>query len=242
MACICLIGEPSLQQLLGNVGDVPKHLYNEALRIGAVYLKLVLMLKREEQQQQLQQQHDSNHRSSNRRTIRCRLARQRLTRQRTQTRNYDANSDADDDGDAGADTEAAHALRRTQSRTRRVRMMIDASDASRTTRVEATSCAREADLVGVARERGISGCMQQQAQRAGEVAEPLLLAFSMASSDEGTTDWIAARNGGQRREVTDARTPCHDAADEDTHAGVLGLDAAARMVSNVMKNETIITR
>lgn len=224
-----LIGAPSLQQLLGNVGDVSEQQYDAALRITAVYLRLVLRVKRTEQQQQLQQQQDVINRSSTRRPRRSRLARSTSARLQLNARTQAAvSADEEDDGDAAADTEAAHVLRRATSRTRRM-MMADASAVSmRTSGGEAASCARDAELVGVARERGIAGCMQQRAA----ATEQLPAAFSLAGSGEGTAVCLAAGDAGRRREDEIARAPCHDAADEDAHAGVLDGDGRARMTEH----------
>ncbi len=221
-----LIGAPSLQQLLGNVGDVAEQQYDAALQITAVYLRLVLRVKRTEQQQQLQQNQVSINRSSSCRPRRSRLARSTSARLQLRARRQAAMSDAEDDGDAEADTEAAHALRRATSRTRRM-MMSDACAVSRrTARGEAASCARDADLVGVARGRGNTGRMQQRAA----AADQLPAAFSLAGSGEGAAVCLAAGDAGRRREDAIARAPCHDAADEDAHADVPGVEGRARMI------------
>lgn len=219
-----LIGAPSLQQLLGNIVDVSEQQYDAALRITAVYLRLVLRVKRTEQQQKMQQQRDVINRSSSCRLRRSRLARSTSARLQLNARRQAALSDAEDDGDAAGDTEAAHALRRAHSRARRM-MRSDAVQASmRASTDDAASCGRDSDLVGVARGRGNAG-MQQR----GEAAEQLPAAFSAAGSGEGTAVCLAAGEAGRRRADEIARARCHDAADEDAHTGVLDGDGHARM-------------
>lgn len=220
-----LIGAPSLQQLLGNVGDVPKHKHSDALQITAVYLRMVLRLKRAEQQMQMQQR-DVITRSSTCLPRRSRQSRRTRARLQLSARTNASMSDAEDDGDAAADTEEAHALRRATSRTRRMMMSEADSVQRRTSRGEAAIRERDAELVGVARERGIAGCTQQRAED-GE--EPLHSAFSEACSGEGTAVWRATGESRRRREDADARAPCSDAADEDAHAGVRTIDGRARM-------------